>query len=328
MRARAHAPQPAAAARHLLLVYRPGWQSTDDLVEIAGHARVIDPSVRTFVLPSTHRNPVTRKAAGERPTLVVSPGAINTFRPSRGKVYQGRPIHKVEEIRRLAVAGVPVPRTAILTPDLKLDPNEWGEFVILKPTDIGSSSHGLGVQLMRTERVRFIPPHRYPPGHPGRRGSMAVQQYVHTGDRLTTYRVLTLFGTPLYAQLNIGGTDRLDLGASDAVIEKAKVALQSADTREAMLVDEPDVLAMARAAYLAIPEIPLQGCDILRDSANGALFVIELNCGGNTWHFSSTYSASFRRNYGAAYEQKRREQFDAMRTAARVLIERTNVEAV
>ena len=323
----ANAPQ-AATSLHLVLAYRPGWQSVEDLKAIAANAADIDPQVRTFIVPSTHQNAITRKSAGQRPSLIVSPGWMTTFKPRRGKIYQGRPIPKAEEVRRLAAAGVAVPRTAILTPDLKLDPVEWGEFVLLKPTDIGTSSHGRGINLVRTHRVRYIPPRAYPSGHPGRIGPMMVQQYVHTGARLTTYRVLTLFGTALYAQLNIGGTDRLDLGASDAAIEMAKVALQSADTREAFLIDDADVLAIASAAYEAIPEIPLQGCDILRDAATGALYVIELNCGGNTWHFSSNYSAPFRKNYGEEYERKRREQFDAMRTAARVLVEKTNAEAV
>jgi hypothetical protein len=52
-----------------------------------------------------------------------------------------------------------------------------------------------------------------------------------------------------------------------------------------------------------------------------------VNSGGNTWHFSSRYSAALRRSYGADYELQRRQQFDAMRTAARALVARTNAEA-
>ncbi|MEJ0098010.1 MAG: hypothetical protein WDM84_08950 [Bauldia sp.] len=93
---------------------------------------------------------------------------MSVFRPLRGKVYQGWPIPKFEEVRRLAVAGVPVPLTALLTPELRLDPALWGEFVIVKPTDIATSSHGHGIQLMRTGRVSYIAPRDYPKGHPGR----------------------------------------------------------------------------------------------------------------------------------------------------------------
>ena len=186
MRARAiAAPARANIARHLVLAYRPGWISLTDLNDIRRHVTDIDPTIETFIVPSTARNSVTRRRAAARPTLVVSNGWMPDFHPARGKIYQGFPIPKPEELRRLAAAGVPIPRTAILTPDLRLDEAEWGEFVVVKPTDIATSSHGRGFQLMRTRRVRFIPPADYPPGHPGRLGPMMVQKYIDTGDHIT-----------------------------------------------------------------------------------------------------------------------------------------------
>ncbi|MEJ0097458.1 MAG: hypothetical protein WDM84_05355 [Bauldia sp.] len=66
---------------------------------------------------------------------------------------------------------------------------------------------------------------------------------------------------------------------------------------------------------------------LLRDERTGKLYVIELNAGGNTWHFSSMFFAEARRK-DPEFTVKRRRQFDAMRTAARVLVARTNAEAV
>ncbi len=323
----AAATMRSEVARHLVLAYRPGWQSLADLSEIRRHVTDIDPTIETFIVPSTERNSFSRRRAAIRPTLVVSNGMITDFRPGRGKVYQGFPIPKSEELRRLAAVGVPIPRTAILTPDLRLDETEWGEFVLVKPSDIATSSHGRGFQLMRTRRVRFVHPRHYPPDHPGRLGPMIVQQFIETGEELTTYRVLTFFGAPLYAQLNRGDRQAFDRTADDAAIERTLVALQAADARHAELIADPEILALAKAAHEALPEIPLKGCDILREASTGRLYVIELNCGGNTWHFSSRYSMSFRERYGAEFELQRRQQFDALRTAARVLVERTNAEA-
>jgi hypothetical protein len=316
-----------AVARHLVLAYRPGWQSLSDLAAIERHVRDIDRTIATFVVPTTSRSSATRKLAAARPSLVVSPGPIQTFRPLRGKVYQGSTMPKDEEVRRLVEGGVPVPKTALLTPDLVLDPAEWGEFVIVKPTDLITSSHGIGIVLMRTARVRYIAPRDYPPGHPGRRGPMLVQQFIDTGPEIKTYRVLTLFGEPLYAQLNIGDANPFRRDADDTTLERAPVALQAANTRRAVLVKEPDVLALARAAHAALPEIPLKGCDLLREAGSGRLWVIELNSGGNTWHFSSRYGQRLLRSLGHEFATARRRQFDALRTAARVLVERTNAEA-
>jgi hypothetical protein len=321
-------PLQSEYARHLIVGYRPTWQSIEDLNAIAEYVHQLDPSIRTFIVPTTHRNPITRKIAATRPTLIVSNGRIPVFRPLRGRVYQGWPIPKLEEVRRLQLAGLPVPRTEILTPGLKLDPADWGEFVIVKPTDIGTSSHGRGIQMMRTSRVTYTAPKDYPADHPGRLGPMIVQQYIDTGPRLTTYRVLMFFGEPLYVQLNVGSSGGPPRDADDATIESWTVALQAADTRQAEIVDAPEVVALARQLHAAIPEIPLKGCDVLRDAATGRLYLIELNAGGNTWHFSSSYGAKLREQLGPEFEQRRRMQFDALRTTARVLVEKTNAEAV
>lgn len=315
--------------RHLVLAYRPGWQSIEDLNRVAAYAAELDPTIRTFVVPTTHRNQVTRRAMAERATFVFSPGEMPTFRPLRGRVYQGRLVPKFEEVRALAAARLPVPRTAVLTPDLKLDPADWGDFVIVKPTDLGTSSKGHGFMLMRTNRVRYIPPREYPAGHPGRYGPMLVQQYVSDDGYVGVIRVLTLFGEPLYALKNRSVERIVDPKAPDAVIEALPVAHQllTETTRVRSFTSAPDELALARAAHAAMPEIPLKGVDLLRDG-NGKLYIIELNCRGNTWHFSSAFEAVNRARNGEAFERQRLSQFDALRTAARVLVARTNAEAV
>ena len=106
------------------------------------------------------------------------------------------------------------------------------------------------------------------------------------------------------------------------------MATQAYVTPERVFIDEADVLALARAAHEAIPEIPLKGCDIIREATTGKLYVLEVNSGGNTWHFSSGYFSGLRRELGEDFVSTMHRQFDAFRTAARVLAARTNAEAV
>jgi hypothetical protein len=317
----------AEVTRHLVLGYRPGWQSPADLAAIAAHMRDLDPTIGTFILPTVRPNSVSGRLAAERPTLVVSAGPIRVFLPRRGKVYQGQVIPKVEELRRLEAAGVPVPRWALLTPDLRIDAAEWGEFVVVKPTDIATSSHGLGIQLMRSRRVRYRAPQDYPQGHPGRHGPMMVQQFIDTGEYIAAHRVLTLFGEPLYAMTDLSDERRLPLTAADDDLDHIAIASQSIKAQQKVFVNDPDILNLARRAHAAIPEVPVKGVDILRDVKTGALFVLELNCGGNTWHFSSRQQAQARIENGPEFERQRYRQFDGMRTAARVLVARTISEA-
>ena len=313
--------------RHLVLVRTPEWQSAADFEAIARHARDIDPALEVFVVRSDLPNSYSRRKAATRPTLVFSPGRLAGFRPLRGKIYQGRPIPKLEQLRRLKAADVPVPRTVQLEPGLHLDPAEWGEFVVVKPTDLATSSHGSGIQLMRTERIRFRAPQDYPAGHPGRRAPMMVQRFINTGDRISLYRVLTLFGEPLYANRYGSAKSTVNLGASDEEIEASIVASNGLSISESEFVQPDDILDLARRAHRAIPEVPLKGCDIIRDAATGALFVLEVNPGGNTWHFSSRYLATERAERPREHEVMRVRQFDAFRAAARVLVRQAELEA-
>lgn len=321
--------QPALQ-RHLVIVHQPGWQALGDWYEIAQMVRRIDPTTGVFIVGADRPEPELRKQAAALPSLVVSPGPLGRFAPERGKVYHGRPIHKFEQLHRLDRAGVRVPPTTILQPDTRLDPALWGEFVVVKPTDIGTSSHGTGIQLMRTQRVRYIRPEDYPEDHPGRKGPMVVQKYIDTGPRIAVYRVLTLFGEPLYFQYVESKLDRVGLDSSDERIEAEVIATQGVpqEERRKSFVFRADIAALVRAAYRAIPEVPLQGCDVVCDARTGLPYILELNPGGNTWHFSSSFQDPARAIEGPDLQHQRRWHLDAFGTAAHVLADVTRREAV
>lgn len=312
---------------HLILVHRRNWQAAEDWHAIARHVRDIDPRIETFVVDWSQHASYTRRRAAGKPTLIVSPSPLGPFQPRRGMIYQGRRIEKTEQLALLEQAGVAVPRTALLTPGLTLDPADWGDVVIVKPSHIPTSSRGAGIHLMRTERVRYRTPKEYPPGHPGRAGPIFIQQFIDTGDRIQSCRVLTLFGEPLYCIRDLSLSRRVSLHAPDDEIEGAPIATQQLDCA-GTFVDDEDVLAIARAADAAIPDVPLKGCDVLREAGTGKLYVLEVNPGGNTWHFSSAMLAEERAENGPEFERKRIRQFDALRTSARILAARTMQEAV
>jgi hypothetical protein len=322
--------QGEPVTHHLVIVHRKGWQAVEDWLDIARRMRRVDPSIAVFVVSADIEREDLARRAGERPTLVFSPGPLGKFKPLRGKIYHGQILSKFRQLQRLAQAGVRVPRTTVLRPGLKLDPASWGPYVILKPIEIRGSSHGHGVQLMRTERVRYAAPEDYPEGHPGRRAPMLVQQYIHNGSTVGVYRVLTLFGEPLYCQFTVATRSTVDLNSPDETLEASSVASQSiaAADKQFVFKYEADVAAIARAAYRAVPEAALQGCDVVRDANTGLLYVLELNPGGNTWHFSSDFLAESRASRGPEINRQRLEHLDAFGTAAHVLARVTKEEAV
>ncbi len=315
---------PSTAEKNLILVQEYGWQSINDFNAIAKLISEIAPDIETFIVNNAISNSVTRKRAAKRPTLVVSFGALRGFNTARGRICQGGYIPKPEQVKRLEAANVAVPKSAILTPELVLDTREWGKFVVLKPLARGHSSHGAGVNILRTSEVVYVQPADYPEGHPGRDGSMMVQQFINCGERLNVYRVLTLFGVPLYAFLILLDEPRQSLDTPDIDLQSVVIASNSG-ARQRTMVDDENVMELARNISSAFPEVPLQGCDIIRDAHSGALYALEINAGGNTWQFSSDIAKPMVEQMGGAHVLI--DQFSAFDIAARVLVERTRVEA-
>ena len=138
--------------------------------------------------------------------------------------------------------------------------------------------------------------------------------------------MLTLFGAPLLAFKTTSERARPALDSSDDAL--ANIALK-ARRRDGPIrrefTPDPDILELARRAYSALPEIALQGIDIIREAGSGKLYLLEANPGGNTWIFSKgDLTTQLKTALGV---ERLTDQFDAFRTAAKVLIERTRAEA-
>jgi len=309
-------------SRHLVMVHRPGWQAIEDFAEIRKRIMATRPDIAVLIASTRLHDPVLEQLAAARPTLVFSPCALTSFLPRRGRVFAGRAIDKFTQLQRLAEIGVSVPRSAILSPGLEINPAEWGTHVMIKPAG-SRSARGLGLAIVPTEQVRYRAPEDYPEGHPGRHGPMLAQSFIVTGPAARHYRVNTLFGEPLYCMLNERTTPLPDLTGVTESLQSTALAtnLEAAGSRRLSLVADDDVLDLARRCHESFPDVPLKGVDIVRDIGSGKLFVLELNCTSNTWHVSSDYFARFRT--GATAREKMVGQFGMWDVAARVLIEKT-----
>ncbi|MDX6807018.1 hypothetical protein [Terrihabitans rhizophilus] len=298
-----------------------------------------EPRLEVFVASDDDPSASMLKRASRRPALLFSPGTLLKSTPRSGRLYQGRFIPKQQQTSLMEAAGIPTPRSALLTPELRLGP-EWGDFVITKPTARGTSSTGLGVQLYRRSELRYRAPSDFPLEHPGRRGPMLVQHFIDTGAFPSHYRVCSLLGRALYSVKFWSDVQRPDLQtATNEELAMARIATNlSGGGRNRQLVAEDDVLDLAKRTHDMLPDIPLMGIDIVREAATGKLFVLELNAGGQVWHLSSEAGIPFRLNLaaqrGAPPEQAEHvgrsmieEQFGLFDIAAETLAAKTLAEA-
>ena len=314
-----------AVERNLILVHTPGYQDVADFQAIARTVQELAPDIEVFIASNNISSSATRRIASRLPTLVFSPGNLLTFRPMRGKIYAGSPIPKLEQLARFESAGLPVPASAEIIPDVELPESTFGPFVVVKP-GFSQSSRGQFITLMRRESVGFQPQNTFPDDHPGRYGPMVAQKFIDTGVFVSHHRVLTLFGVPLLAFKTTSETPRVPLDSSDDQLAAVSLKARRRDgpiKRE--FTTDSDILALATRTYSALPEIALQGVDIIREAKSGKLYVLEANPGGNTWIFSKGEMTT--RLKSALGVERLTDQFDAFTTSAKILVERTRAEA-
>ncbi len=312
------------ATKTLILLNQPGAQDRRDFAEIAARMAGIAPDIRVEIVEMADGKSGLGDTFWRHPTLSVSMLMPRRFRPERGPLYHGLPIPKLVQARKFAAAGISVPATMRYRPGRELDPGFWGEHVILKTAVPHATSQGDAVFLLPTRRIHMLAPDLFPPGHRGR-DALIVQRFVDTGDYPESYRVLTLFGEPLLAMIYRSKNPRPPLDAPEEELIRGPAASNVDPHFSCMLMEgEDEVLAFARRAAAAMPRIPLQGLDIIRDRASGRLYALEANPGGNTWHFSSKVAEEGRKEIS---REARIAQMDAWGVAARVLAERTRAEA-
>lgn len=274
--------------------------------------------------------------AWQRPTLTVALNSQFKLNVLRGPILTNYPIDKLEQHRMFREAEIPTPPTLAFEFGMKLDPDVFGEFVVIKPMSLSLTSGGKGIQLFRRNRLEKIVQEEFPNDHPIHRDKKGylVQRFIDTGSRTAWHRVSTLFSKPLYSAYSISKKQIVDLDLPDNTLEGLDITNVIQTDRIQEFPSEQDVLDLAIKVHDKFRRIPLLGIDILRERNSGNLFVLECNPGGNTWHFSSPSGNEWRLRIGGfgkvsaktADKSARKmlvNQFGAFDIAARVLAEKT-----
>lgn len=300
---------------NLAFFYHPRRLAVGDLVTIGDEIRRIDGRIRTFVFPVTEPHRWTHLRLLFRPTVTIELMRSRDLRLRRGVRLKQLRKGKIAPSDVIRDAGLPIPRYEVITPETRLGEAEWGPYVVVK-SDAGA--RGAYVRIQRTGRVRYREPDALESDDPGRKGPRIVQRFIYTGPYPVSYRVMTLFGEPLlclrYEAIARGppleGPEGFRTAGGLTIVAPAKGST-------IRLWHDGEMLALARRVHALFPTVPLLGQDFIRDARTGELHVLEVNPDGHVWNFSGPTGIRMQQEFGLDFYS----QFDALPTAARVLVE-------
>lgn len=309
--------------RNLILIHR-GPRYARDFGEIAAKVNALDPLITVYHMAARYAGGLP-PGAWEHPTLTVALLEKFRFKVRRGPVLVNKAMGKLEQQEVFRHNGIPSPPALAFRFGMRLDPILFGEFVILKPADLKLTSRPNGTMVLRRKRAEALTLDDLPPSHPLRWSAegFLVQRLIYTGPYPANYRATTFLGEVMSLEHFQSSRAVPSLTASDAEIEAGDFAPKV--DRHYRFVEDEDVLAQARRTAACFPAIPLLGIDLLRDTS-GRLHVLEINAGGNTWHYSSKMWEEDRRAHPEYYEYLR-TQFGAFDIAARRLCEEVHAQA-
>ena len=222
----------------------------------------------------------------------------------------------------MANAGIPVPRTVVVTGGVPNEVPRFGNLMVLKKV-AQDSSGGNGVVLVRHDRVRQKLAElvrdakwQYP---------ILIQEFIRTGRSAATTRIATFMGNPILTWTSTLVEPLPEEGQADEVLEKTNIASNRPGLPKQRSFDlDPAKVALARRVFDVFRNIPLHGVDVVTGH-DGRHYVLEMNGGGNTWHFSSDGGPRIRATQGGRAGMI--AQMGAWRIVADTLIERTRLEA-
>lgn len=301
---------------NLILVHQKTKQAIEDYHYIQQEIGKRQADIQTYIVDTKELQWALADKVAQNPTLTISPMPIKKFQAPRGPVLQGYEWPKGEQYQRMRDIGVSVPDWQVIGPDVDLDPEFWGPYVVVKP-ELGR--RGAEVRIKRTERIKYRPVSDFAENHPGSKAPLLAQRFVYTGRWPINYRVVTVFGKTLICW-------RCEVDHSFPPLEERyafsgggiTIVSNKKSSHYTLAYDE-DVIDLAERAHAAFPDQPLLGSDIVRDADTGEIFVLEASPRGDTWYMSSDTGHEIQEANGVDFMN----QFNALEIVIDELVKKT-----
>ena len=306
-------------SKGLIIVFRS--ESSDDFKEIARRAYKLDPGLKILGFPDRIDPEKIPPAFFSIPHLViylVNPPPKDFLHES--PMLSVRYMDKIEEYEHFKKHGLPCLPIEKFEWGMELDPAIYGEWVVLKPQNIQST--GKDVNMVPTKAIPSLKLADFPEDHLIHKDEYFVQKFLKCGERPTHFRVTVFLNQILFSSC---AQSKLEFPSTRSKIKdylRVTVASNMRENRNTSLYVDDEINKFALFVASKFPSNPLLGIDILRDKISGKPYILEMNTGGNTWHFSSEIGKEYRFDLGGKNQMIR--QYKAWDRAAQALVSKLN----
>lgn len=299
-------------------------ESIEDFREIAYIIRKFDPTIAVSIYADFYDVELINQRNSILPHLVIS--LVNPlpfmFKTNFVRLEVKR-YSKVDEQLYLKNAGLPYLPIEKFEWGIHLNREIYGDYVVLKPENLNST--GSDINLVPTDKISKLSIGDFPKTHLIHKDSYLVQKFIKTGVRPIHYRatvflnkvILTWFAeSVLYYPTGLENLSEL--------LAKT-VASNKKELRTVKHLNSDRCNELAVKVSMQFPFNPIMGVDIVCDALTNELYVLELNSGGNVWHFSSREGhkeGSARKALGG--RQNMINQYDAFTLSAKAIINKVH----
>jgi len=303
---------------NLVLMHIPGFQHIGDFLTVRNMMAGTAPEIRTLIasqidgavqLPDN-----ALETINSLPTLIFSPTPLDLPEQFRGTRLIAQNTTKMKEYELLAGANLPFPKSKYISTLADLDDLDLGERFVIKPN---KGKQGKDVILVTAAACKDIVRSKFGENNL----DLIAQKAINTGPKPASYRVFSVLGEIIYCVKYESQT--VDVERAIAAANFAPFAANSTHDRFMELVDDREIMELGERIHRQFPMMPVLGQDIVRDIDTQALYVMELNSGGWTWHLSSNFGNRFRVQFRLDYYG----QFNALDKITRALVRFTLAHA-
>ncbi len=295
---------------NLVLMHIPGFQHIGDFLTVRNMMRGIAPEIRTLIasrIDGTVQLPNDAlETINSLPTLIFSPAPLDLPDQFRGTRLVSRGMSKMKQYELLARENLPFPKSKYISTLADLEDLDLGERFVIKPN---KGKQGKDVILVTAAACKDTVRSKFGENNL----DLIAQKAINTGSKPTSYRVFSVLGEVIYCVKYKSRT--VDLEQSIAAANFAPIAANLPRDRFMELVNDQEIVKLGERIHRQFPMMPVFGQDIVRDTDTQALYVIELNLGGWTWHLSSDFGNRFRMQFKLDYYG----QFNALEKITRAL---------